>query len=102
MTYNDYVLHLHQPFELQFTLSLTMWLQLETIHVVDAFTAEDNGSQGERPFVLSFLGPQQPVLFPQCYWLTHPLLGQVELLLVPVHRVQAGMRYQALVSVPML
>jgi Domain of unknown function (DUF6916) len=48
------------------------------------------------PFALGFNGPSQPILEQRIYRLTHPVLGELEIFLVPIGIDPAGgLRYEA-------
>jgi hypothetical protein len=47
------------------------------------------------PFSLVFEGPAEPLLPQATYGLAHPVLGALDIFLVPVARGPAGIRYEA-------
>ena len=49
----------------------------------------------EEPFSLILCGPRNPLLDQATYLVRHPTLGTIELFLVPIGRIDAGTRYQA-------
>jgi hypothetical protein len=48
-----------------------------------------------EPFSLLFVGPADPALAQATYLLTHAVLGELAVFLVPVGRDADGMRYEA-------
>jgi hypothetical protein len=54
------------------------------------------GPSARRPFSLIFQQTQNIYLPQQIYRITHPVLGQLDLFLVPIGPGQGGMRYQAI------
>jgi hypothetical protein len=54
------------------------------------------GSPGYRePFSIDLLGPRSPVQRQGIYRLSHPMMGDLELFLVPVGASDAGVTYEA-------
>jgi hypothetical protein len=99
MTFADFALHLHQPFQLQFTASLTLWLALEGVQASTAATTAQQRAEGPRSCELLFQGPLSPVLPPRTYRMSHLWLGELHLLLVPYQRRQTGMWYKAVCTI---
>lgn len=95
MTPTDFALHLHQPFQLQFTAGLTLWLALEEVQVSTAVPTEHKQIEALCSFVVIFQGPPSPVLPTRTYQVSHPWLGELALRLVPYQRRQTGMWYKA-------
>jgi hypothetical protein len=54
--------------------------------------------EGRQPFSLIFRGPLTPVLTQQIHVIHSPVLGELEIFLVPVGPDEQGMRYQAVFS----
>jgi hypothetical protein len=56
------------------------------------------GAGWDRPeaFSVLFTGPMEAQLSQGLYGLEHPLLPDVEVLLVPIARVEGGIRYEAI------
>jgi len=50
---------------------------------------------GRAGFSLEFLGPGAPILSQRIYQLEHPVLGILEIFLVPLGREPGGVRYEA-------
>jgi hypothetical protein len=98
MTSSDFIMHLHQPFQLQLNELLTMWLELDTVQE-SSVAIENKASSESQSFSVIFQGPQQPVLPARTYELSHPRLGKFNLQLVPLVRRETGMRYKASVIV---
>lgn len=48
-----------------------------------------------EPFSLVFRGPRQPILPQAIYPLDHPVLGRLEIFLVPIGYDDRGLRYEA-------
>jgi hypothetical protein len=70
-------------------------LTLELIQV----EPKGSGEPGRRrPFSLVFRGPQAPPLAQAIYPLEHPVLGRLEIFLVPVGPEGDGMGYEAVFS----
>ena len=53
---------------------------------------------GRQPFSLVFRGPLSPVLPQRIYPLEHPMLGALEIFIVPLGPEQGGVRYQVIFS----
>ncbi|MBB4663767.1 DUF6916 family protein [Conexibacter arvalis] len=67
-----------------------------TLVLTEACTLRDAAS-GERraPFSLAFRGPEAPLLAQQIVPLEHPVLGRLDLFLVPLGVDADGARYEA-------
>ena len=68
LTADDFAPHLHERFALS-------PLELELVEVTGA---------GGRPFTLVFRGPGEPLLPQRIHRLEHPVLGALDLFLVPI------------------
>ncbi len=55
-------------------------------------------ASGRQAFTLTFRGPDAPVLPQQIHVVEHPVLGRMEIFLVPVGPDGAGMQYEAVFS----
>jgi len=51
---------------------------------------------GRQAFSVLFSGPAAPALQQGLYWLRHVALGELGIFLVPIARVDGGMRYEAI------
>ena len=87
-TLNDFIPHLHTPFEVGGEEKLEL----------DLTSATDLSNAQLEQFSLIFTGPISPCLPQRLYDLSHPRLGNVELFLVPVGPDEAGMKYEAIFS----
>lgn len=60
-----------------------------------AHEGETGGPTGRSQFSLTFQGPPEPVLPQQIYPLDHPILGHLDLFLVPLAAGPEGATYEA-------
>ncbi len=51
---------------------------------------------GRKPFALLFEGPASPLLPQRAYTVQHPAFDTLDIFLVPVGRVAAGVHYEAI------
>ena len=65
------------------------------LRLVLAEVEELGQGQFRRAFSLRFLGPAQPILPQAIYRLDHPVMGALEIFLVPLGPKDGGMRYEA-------
>lgn len=71
--------------------SETLELELENI--------KDLGSSARHiQFSMVFLGPQNAPIEQKIYRLDHPVLGALDLFLVPIGRDQKGVQYEAIIN----
>ncbi|MBI4751527.1 MAG: hypothetical protein HY774_23855 [Acidobacteria bacterium] len=80
--------HLHTDFAVQISETQSINLKLNTIQV-----------RQEKPtceeFSLTFLGPLEYQLIQQTLHLSHPVMGELDIFIVPVSRDQNGISYEA-------
>ena len=98
MTNIDFAKHLHQPFQLQFSSLLTLWLKLEMVQQPSTPVFDGEHPQDKQSLSLIFQGPRQPVLPARTYQLSHTILGDFDLLLTPHKRGQTGIQYEAVLT----
>lgn len=53
------------------------------------------GEDVDRPFSLIFQGPSEPLLSQRVYSFRHPLLGGLDIFIVPIGRDDTGVEYEA-------
>jgi hypothetical protein len=88
ITREDFEGHLNTMFNASFTPGT--WTPLELIEVTERFMRRDY-----EQFSLLFLGPVDAPLVQEDLTVAHPVLGTLELSLVPVARDQGGTQYQS-------
>ncbi len=94
----DFETHKYQPFQLQFTPMLTLWLTLAVVQKPTDSTCEERTSEEPHELALIFQGPRRPVLPTQKYQLAHSILGNFDLMLTPYAWQASSIQYQALFS----
>lgn len=73
----------------------------EQVHRAELLEARKLGQapfKGRDPFSLLFQGPADVVLAQRTYRLSHPVLHELDIFLVPVGRNDQGVRYEAVFS----
>ncbi len=91
LTQEQFESHLTQPFQVK---SFDSPLTLVLVEVTKRGSF-DPGIQKRHPFSLIFRGPMEPALPQMTYPLTHEVLGDLALFLVPVGPDNEGMCYEA-------
>jgi hypothetical protein len=103
LTSADFAPHLHETF----LLSLGPWGRphdpsvhgplraLELVEIEDLGTESAAEASGRQPFSLIFCELARAYLPQQIYSLEHPILGRLDIFLVPIGPDRRGMRYQA-------
>ena len=94
----DFEKHKYQPFQLQFTPLLTLWLTLAVVLKPTDSPLEGRMSEEPHTLALIFQGPRRPVLPAQNYQLTHSILGNFDLMLTPYSWQASSIHYQAVLS----
>lgn len=93
LTIDDFSGRVMEPFTVQFAEGEKLRLELVEVNPL----SEDTGSQNRVPFSLIFRNDNVDGYLPQqIYRLSHPLMGEMDLFLVPLGPHQDGMRYEAL------
>jgi hypothetical protein len=72
-------------------------LELELVGA-EAGSSSSARNSTRTPFSLTFRGPPEPLLRQRMYCLHHPVLGKLELFLVPIGPDASGQRYQAILG----
>lgn len=72
-------------------------LVLSLLEAVESGAAGGPGPEGRtrQQFVVEFCGPLEPALEQGIVSLTHPVMGDLDLFLVPIGRTPEGLRYEA-------
>ena len=94
----DFERHKYQPFQLQFTPLLTLWLTLAVVQELTDPTLKERTPEEPHALSLIFQGPRHPVLPAQNYQLTHLILGNFDLKLTPCKWQESSIHYQALLA----
>lgn len=89
---HDFAGAANQTFDLGMGADVSMPL---TLVEVKPFSASAHNSQMRAPFSLMFRSPSAVVLPQKIYPLRNPMLGVLQIFLVPVARDQHGVLYQA-------
>lgn len=92
LVYSDFSPHLNGVFTIQIG---DLCIETRLVRVVPWGDTHDNRRQ---PFALTFRGPREPILPQQIHALGNPLLGTLEIFLVPVGPDELGMQYEAIFS----
>jgi hypothetical protein len=82
--------HLNTEFELHFEEKDS--IKLELIEV------EDKSNEHVETFSLTFVGTDQIVLSQKIYKITHKEMGEMNIFIVPFHKNDKGVHYQAIFS----
>lgn len=91
LTHESFAPHLGSPFELRLE---DRTLALELVEV-KPYVGEAGRTPRRQPFSLFFRGPREVYLPQQIVPLHHPVLGQLDIFVVPVGLEADGYRYEA-------
>jgi hypothetical protein len=92
LTEEEFSKHLNTKF--RFKLDADTEIELE-LSQVKPYSKRHLEHEGMERFSAFFVGPEQPPLQQMTYSVNHEQMGEFELFLVPVARVEGGFRYEA-------
>ena len=91
--------HLGTEFEIHFEGGDTVVLQLDKVRRASERVAKQAQEAGFRePFSLEFIGARDIVLQQAVYRISHTVLGEFDLFLVPVGPVDGGLAYNVAIN----
>jgi uncharacterized protein DUF6916 len=92
LTEAEFSKHLNTRFQVQRAENSQVDLELDQ---VKPYSSRHNEHEGMERFSAFFVGPAEPLLPQMTYAVKHEQMGEFELFLVPVARIEQGFRYEA-------
>lgn len=92
LTEAEFSKHLQTKFHVRQDADNQIDLELDE---VKPYSSRHQEHEGMERFSAFFIGPPQPLLPQMIYLVKHEQMGEFELFLVPVSRVERGFRYEA-------
>lgn len=92
LTEEEFSKHLNTKFRFNPGVDTELELELDQVR---PYSSRHREHEGMERFSAFFVGPEQPLLPQMTYAVSHDQMGEFELFLVPVARVENGYRYEA-------